>query len=118
MNANRFDTLDYANKLKKAGLDSKVAEVIAHEQGNIIKEDKGNLVTKDYLSNELLILRKDTDTQFLSMRKDMDAKFKDIDTKFVELELRIGKLIVRSGLASVGLIGAIQAILKFFPWST
>jgi len=50
MTSTVFNAIAYANKLKEAGLNGKVAEVEAEEMSNLINND---LVTKTFLSGEL-----------------------------------------------------------------
>lgn len=45
-----FNAITYANKLKEAGLDGKVADVEAEQMSNLINND---LVTKTFLASEL-----------------------------------------------------------------
>lgn len=50
MSVTAFNAITYANKLKEAGLDGKVADVEAEQMSNLITND---LVTKTFLAGEL-----------------------------------------------------------------
>lgn len=50
MSASTFNAITYANKLKQAGLDGKIADVEAEQMSNLINND---LVTKTFLASEL-----------------------------------------------------------------
>ncbi len=50
MSAVRFNTLNFANKLKEAGVDAKQAETMAQLQEEIITNSDNHLVTKQDLS--------------------------------------------------------------------
>lgn len=50
MSATTFNAITYANKLKKAGLEGKIADVEAEEMSNLVNND---LVTKTFLASEI-----------------------------------------------------------------
>ena len=50
MTTSTFNAITYANKLKNAGLDAKIADVEAEQMSELINNE---LVTKSFLSNEL-----------------------------------------------------------------
>ena len=50
MTASTFNAITYANKLKQAGLDTKIADVEAEQMSNLVNND---LVTKTFLASEL-----------------------------------------------------------------
>jgi len=51
----RFDSLAYANRLKKVGMDAKIAECLAEEQANVINTDLVTKIDLNGLNNSLLI---------------------------------------------------------------
>ena len=50
MSTTTFNAITYANKLKEAGLDTRIADVEAEQMSNLINND---LVTKTFLAGEL-----------------------------------------------------------------
>lgn len=80
-----FDTLEYANTLKKAGLDPKIAEVHAELQAKILNEAvQTRLATKEDIAALKLATKEDINALKLSTKEDIDAlkssTKEDIDT--------------------------------------
>lgn len=107
-----FDTLAYANKLKEAGMDTKLAETQAQVQAELLtklvddqlatKQDFKDLqiATKQDFENlhkdmngQLKDLRKDMDGNLKGLRSDMDSQLKEMRTEMrsqaIEIEHRL-----------------------------
>lgn len=56
MNALTFDTLKFANRLKAAGADSRLAEAEAEALSEVLELSLGEIVTKELLQQELKLL--------------------------------------------------------------
>lgn len=88
MTAVTFDTLAYANKLKKAGLDSTIAETQASATAEIFKElSRNQLATKE----DIRIVRDDIH----------------------QVEMKMYAFIAKSVSFTVILLGSIQTLLHF-----
>jgi len=85
MSAIRFDTLDYANKLKEVGFTDKQAEVQAHGLADILNN---NLCTKE----DLLLVKSE-------LREDMQKVRNEIkEVKIDLIKWTIGLLLAQTGL--------------------
>ncbi len=71
MGAIAFDTLQYARRLKAAGVPEQQAEAQAESMGEAFLLDMDALVTKDYL-----------DAKFAEQDGRMDTRFAEMDWKF------------------------------------
>ena len=87
-----FDTLAYANRLKSAGMDSKVAETQAEVTAEIIKDltDK-KLATKEDVKNEIHLMK-------------LEIK---------GLEMRLYSFIAKSVMFTVVVLGSLQTLFHF-----
>lgn len=56
MSALTFDTLKFANRLKAAGADSRLAEAEAEALSEVLELNLGEVVTKELLQQELKLL--------------------------------------------------------------
>jgi hypothetical protein len=80
-----FDTLAFANKLKKGGVESKSAETQAEALCEVMKDlTKNQLVTKQDLQNEIRAL-----------------------------EMRLYAFMVKATVFTVGTLGGLQTLFKF-----
>ena len=97
MGAIAFDTLQYARKLKKAGVPDNQAEAQAEIMGEAFLLNMDALVTTDYLDAKFgeqdarIEARMDTrfaevDTRFDRMEARMDVRFAEVDTRFAEID--------------------------------
>ena len=82
MGAIGFDTLQYARKLKKAGVPDGQAEAQAEIMGEAFLLNMDALVTKDYLDAKFA-------AQDARMEARIDARFAEVDGRFVEQEARM-----------------------------
>ena len=89
-----FDTLDYAQQLKEAGVPDKQAEVQAKLMGQAFGFYVDDLVTKDYLE------------------KCLDARFAEQEKRFVHLEGQIRLLMALQGLTAAAIL--VPAIARLF----
>ena len=107
MGAIAFDTLQYARKLKKAGVPDSQAEAQAEIMGEAFLLNMDALVTKDYLDakfaeqdarmearmdvrfTEVDARLAEVDARFVEMDTRMDARFADVDARFDHMEARI-----------------------------
>jgi hypothetical protein len=100
MGAIAFDTLQYARKLKKAGVPDSQAEAQAEIMGEAFLLNMDALVTKDYLDAKFAeqdarmearmdVRFAEVDARFVDMDARMDARFAEMDTRFDRLESRI-----------------------------
>ena len=92
MSAVAFDTLQYARRLKDAGVPEKQAEAQAEVMAETFVYNMDSLVTTDYLDARL-------DARFTEQDARLDARFteqdKRIDARFTEQDARIGSLETR-----------------------
>lgn len=84
MTVARFNTLDYANKLKSVGMDAKQAETMAQLQEEIIINSDNHLVTK-----------------------------KDLSLAFSEFEIKITSLVNSTTYKIIGLLATLQTVFHF-----
>ena len=96
MGAIGFDTLQYARKLKKAGVPDSQAEAQAEIMGEAFLLNMDALVTKDYLDAKFAEQDARTDTRFAEVdarfaEQDarMDARFAAVDARFDRMEARM-----------------------------
>jgi hypothetical protein len=95
MSATTFNAITYANKLKKAGMETKVADTQAEEMVNIMNS---TVATKEDVNK----LRNETKEEMGKLRSEM---------KVMELELK--GFIIKALIAVVSVIGGLQAIFRF-----
>ena len=89
-----FDTLKYANRLKAAGAESRIAEALAEVFELNLKE----VATRDDLKQmEERLIEK------------MDARFSQFDARFLQLEQR---MIIKLGGLMVVAIGVVATLVK------
>ena len=93
MAAITFDTLKFANKLKAAGVPDKQAEAEAEALSEALEVNLKELVTKEFLHNEL---------------RDLEHR---IDTRFERID---GELKLSRWMLGVLLAGVISLVLKAF----
>jgi len=89
MGAIAFDTLQYARKLKKAGVPDSQAEAQAEIMGEAFLLNMDALVTTDYLDAKFgeqdARIEARMDTRF----GEVDARFAEVDTRFDRMEARM-----------------------------
>jgi hypothetical protein len=101
-----IDTLRYAESFTEAGLEPRVAKVLAHafaEAHAIARED---LVTKEYLDFRLAEFERRMDVRFAAV----DARFSSVDVKIAEAKVEMIRWIVGS---QVAMLTAIVALANF-----
>lgn len=99
-----FDTLAYANKLKKAGVPSEQAEVQAEALLEVFED---RIATKYDLDFEINIVKNEINT----LRNDMNIKFSEVYIKISETKNDLIKWMISISLAQSALI---ISLLKFF----
>lgn len=94
-----FDTLAYANKLKQAGLDSKIAEVQAEETAKILSDLTSNELATKYDINDLK----------LSTKKD----FNELELKIEKLKVEAFSHMLKLSSWIIGVLGSLQVLFHF-----
>jgi uncharacterized membrane protein YheB (UPF0754 family) len=93
-----FDTLKYANRLKAAGAESRLAEAEAEALAEVFE-----LNLKEVATREDLKLMEER------LSEKMDARFLQLDARFLQLEQR---MIIKLGGLMVVAIGAVATLVK------
>ena len=93
-----FDTLKYANRLKAAGAESRIAEAEAEALAEVFELNLQEVATRDDLKQmEERLIEK------------MDARFSQFDARFLQLEQR---MIIKLGGLMVVAISAVATLVK------
>ena len=102
-----FDTLAYANRLKTAGLDPKIAETQAEANADMIANllDNALLTKQDLLQSEAKL-----ELQIKETHSDLEKQILQVQQQMKELEIR---LTIRLGGIIAGSIGLTLSILHF-----
>jgi peptidoglycan hydrolase CwlO-like protein len=134
-----FDTLAYANKLKKAGCDPKLAEVQAEAQAELLGEFMQNhLATKHDikdirlemqdirleiqsvradLSAEIQSVRADLSAEIQSVRTDLGAEIHSVKVDIEKIKIEIKHLpnliLVRMGGLVIAALAVMTGLIKF-----
>jgi len=105
MNIERgFDTLQYANRLKAAGVPDKQAEAHAELQAEIIEN---RLAAKLDLENVKSELKRDI--------KALDLKIENLRVELKrDIEVSKNELIIKLGSMMIGGLGALVILMKIF----
>ena len=93
-----FDTLKYANRLKAAGADSRIAEAEAEALAEVFELNLKEVAT-----------REDLKQMEERLSEKMDARFLQLDARFLQLEQR---MIIKLGGLMVVAIGAVATLVK------
>jgi len=101
-----FDTLAYANKLKKAGIPGEQAEVHAAAIAEIVNEQ---MATKRDIKELETALRHDMKEMDTALRRDMKEMETVLKHEIKEMEMR---LTIRMGAMAVVTIGVITTLVK------
>ena len=105
-----FDTLRFANRMKAAGMATKLAEeqaeAIAEALYDGLQAKLDNLVTKDLLKAETSELK----TEMANLRTDMATLKLGLELKIENIEKRLGRLII----ACFSLTAVVLGIIKYF----
>lgn len=103
-----FDTLAYANKLKAAGIDAKLAEAQAEANAEMIStllED--GLATKQ----DLFSLQSNLEKKFIldnaSLKQELKQDIKDLE---IRLTLRLGGIVIGSAALMTALLSAFRTL--------
>ena len=93
-----FDTLKYANRLKAAGAESRIAEAEAEALAEVFELNLKEIATRDDLKQmEERLIEK------------MDDRFSQLDARFLQLEQR---MIIKLGGLMVVAISAVATLVK------
>ena len=93
-----FDTLKYANKLKAAGAESRIAEAEAEALAEVFELNLKEVAT-----------REDLKQMAERLNEKMDARFFQLDARFLQLEQ---SMIIKLGGGMVVAIGAVATLVK------
>ena len=93
-----FDTLKYANRLKAAGAESRIAEAEAEALAEVFELNLKEIAT-----------REDLKQMEERLNEKMDARFFQLDARFLQLEQR---MIIKLGGLMVVAIGAVATLVK------
>ncbi len=91
-----FDSLQYARRLKAAGVPESQAEVQAELMAEAFGFYADNIVTRDYLDSTLRAAFAEQDAKFEKRFAAIDQRFASIDQRFNDIEHQLGDL--RTGL--------------------
>jgi len=83
----RFNAITYSNKLKNAGLQTKIAEIHAEELGNILNDD-------------------------IATKKDIEILRLEINSIKNDVVLKLGRLVIGSTIIISLMIGVLGFLLK------
>lgn len=106
-----FDTLDFANKLKAAGLNSKIAETQAELQAILQNNVNERLNTQQTTLNELTKHELATKDDIGRLETKIDLVENKLEAKITMIE---NKLIVKLGGTMIGCSAALGALATFF----
>jgi hydroxylamine reductase (hybrid-cluster protein) len=116
MTAVTFDTLQFVQRLKKAGIKENEAEAIAEAVRDVQANTKNELEQRITESNTNLATKYDIET----VRKDIETVKKDLEVKIAETKAEIAhtkadlvKWVVSVGVLQSALIGAL--LLRLLP---
>jgi len=113
MSAVTFDTLKFVEILEAAKMPREHATAIAAAVRTT--HDAADVATKADLAD----LRKDTDSKFDMLRRDMNAGFTLMNAKIeamnAKIEAESSKIIIRIGGAVITVMLALEAINRFWP---
>ena len=93
-----FDTLKYANRLKAAGAESRIAEAEAEALAEVFELNLKEVAT-----------REDLKQMEERLSEKMDARFLQLDARFLQLEQR---MIIKLGGLMVVAIGVVATLVK------
>ena len=117
-----INTLSIARELSTSGVKREQAEAIANVVADAVSQRDGNLATKDFVRNQISIvrgdisdLRGDTNAQISDLRGDTNAQINDLrgeisglrgdtNAQISALETRLVRWIVATGLVVAGLL--------------
>lgn len=106
-----FDTLAYANRLKAAGLDSKVAEVQAEANADMIANLLDNtLATKQDVTELAQVTRQDIAELAQTTKQDIFR----VELKLAELETRLLLKLGTITVASISVATAVFSMIHHF----
>lgn len=97
-----FDTLKFANRLKAAGVPDKQAEAEAEALSEILEVNLKELATKEDLTREMTLLRRDMDSLRSDMKRDV-----------AETKAELIRWVVAVGVLQITLIAAL--LIKLLP---
>lgn len=83
-----FDTLVYANRLKRVGVPSKQAEMEAKIVSEVIEARMVNMATKQDVETSKAELKQD----ITALRHDMDIKFVEVNSEFSKVYAKFSEL--------------------------
>jgi hypothetical protein len=111
-----FDTLDFANRLKAAGLDPKVAEVHSELQAELQTKMLDELEKNQEISEQTLstkadvnILRADLNATKAELKSDLNALELRLDAKFESLR---SDMLVKLG-GGITILGVLVTVLHY-----
>lgn len=94
-----FDTLAFANKLKQAGLDPKIAEVQAEETAKILNDLTGNHL--------------ETKFDFHSLESKIDKVKNDLELKLESFKTEIISQMMKISIWLMSILGSLQILFHF-----
>lgn len=115
----KFDPIDFASRLEKAGVPREHADLHAQE---VVGIHYDILVMEEQFRTEIAALR----DEFAKLRADIDKRFAEIDKRFAQIDTRFAEVDVKFEQMKVDLIkwmvalslaqtGTIVAVLKLLP---
>jgi hypothetical protein len=96
-----FDTLAYANKLKQAGADPKLAEAQAEATAAIM--------------NDLIMDKLATKDDVKTVRDELRVTKEELRSEIKDLGIRMYKAMFTMISASVAILGGLQTLFHFIP---
>ena len=127
-----INTLSIARKLSTSGVKREQAEAIANVVADAVNQRDENLATKDFVRNQISIvrgdisdLRGDMNTQISDLRGDTNAQINDLrgeisglrgdtNAQISALETRLVRWIVATGLVVAGLLITVVTVFQVY----
>lgn len=94
----RYNAIIYANRLKEAGLQSKIADIQAEELSNILNDD--------------IATKKDIELLSIEVKKDIELLRLEVMNLKNEVVLKLGRLVIGSTVIISLMIGVLGFLLK------
>ena len=100
-----FDTLKYANRLKAAGAEPRIAEEQAQALAEVLEDERKDLTT----SNDLTVLKHEIKHEIHVVKRDLEDLRREMQASFLSLEQR---MTIKLGALMVVAVGSVAALVK------
>lgn len=102
-----FNAITYANKLKEAGMATKVADVQAEELVNLMND---SVATK----SDITQLRNETKSEITQLRNETKSEFTQLRNEMKVMELELKGFIVKGLITAIGVLAIVQGMVFHF----